>query len=124
MNPQPYYGDVVRKLFISAAILTFLVYPFLSAFLPQQPSFMILAVVILSVMAGLTSSKGHLAVIIDIIISLFAVIFFENHALIYVKALPRAIFVADQILTLIFFFALYYSVKTLRIMIQNKSKSI
>ena len=114
MKPQHYYGSIVRKLFVLAAVLTFLIYPFFSPFLPQQPALMIFAVAVLAIMAGLTSQRDRLVIVIDIIISILAIIFFENHAIVYVKLLPRGIFVADQILTFIFFFALYYSVKTLR----------
>ena len=124
MNPQHYYGSIVRKLFVLAAVLTFLIYPFFSPFLPQHPALMIFAVALLAVMAGLTSQRDRMVIIIDIIISFLAIIFFENHAIAYVKLLPRGIFVADQIMTFIFFFALYFSVKTLRGMSSDKLESI
>ena len=124
MNPQHYYGSIVRKLFILAAVLTFLIYPFFYSFLPQQPTLMIFAVAVLAVMAGLTSRQGRLAITVDMVISFLAILFFENHAIIFLKVLPRGIFLADQILTFIFFFALYYSVKTFRGMSSDKPESL
>ncbi len=112
MNSNNYYGNIVRNLFIAGGIVMFLTYPFLRSYLPQSPLLVILGVAFLSITAGLTNPKGHFIVIVDIAISLFAVIFFENHAILFVKAPLGGIFLTDQILTIIFFFALYFSVKT------------
>ena len=111
---EHYYGDTVRKLFLAGAIVMILTYPFFSPFVPQSPAFMIIAIVLLAVMAGTTSPKQHWMAAVDIAVSLFAVVFFENHAITFVRTPLTWIFLTDQLLVLIFIIALYLSVKTCR----------
>jgi len=104
--------NVVSKLFLAAAIIILLTYPGFKIFLPQYPIFMMGAIALLSVMAGLTTLKRRWMMVIDIIISLSSIAFFENHAIMYVRTPSLiGIFLTDQVLTLIFVIALYCSVK-------------
>lgn len=126
MTPRHYYGDIVRKLFLAGAIIVILVYPFFNSLAPASPSlltgsvFMIIAIVLLAVLAGLTSWRGPWTVALDIAVSIFELVFFENHAIAFVKTPPIWIFLTDQLLALIFITALYFSVRTLREMLSRE----
>ncbi len=110
------HTNIVSKLFLAAAIIMLLSYPGFKIFLPQYPIFMIGAITLLSVMAGLTNLKGKWLALINIVISIIAIIYFESHAIMFVRV-PNliGIFLIDEILTLIFVLALYFSIKTFRI---------
>ncbi len=117
-------NNIVSKLFLFAAIIMLVTYPSFRTFLPQYPIFMIGAIALLSVMAGLTTSKRRWMVGIDIIISLFAIVYFENHAITYAQ-IPSliGIFLTDQGLVFTFVIALYFSVKHFRkVMISDINK--
>jgi hypothetical protein len=116
LTKMPYYrySNAVRGLFLTAAIITILTYPFFSPFLPQSPIFIMVAIVLLAVMAGLTNPRKRWATIVDIIISLCAIPLFETHALTFVRTPHVWIFLTDQVLVIIFVIALYYSVKNFR----------
>ena len=111
MNPE---DKIVSKLFLFAAIIILITYPNFRTFLPQYPIFMTGAVVLLSVMAGLTTSKRRWMMGIDIIISLFAILYFENHAIMYARTPLIGILLTDQGLVFTFVIALYFSVKNFR----------
>jgi hypothetical protein len=119
MPPEHYYGDIVRRLFLAGAIVMVLAYPYFSPFLPQGPAFMMIAIVLLAVMAGSTNPKERWTAAVDSIVSLFAVVFFENHAITFVRTPLTWIFLTDQLLVLIFIIALYFSVKTFRGMLHR-----
>ena len=105
----------VSKLFLGAAIIMILTYPGFRIFLPQYPTFMMGSIAILSVIAGLANFKNRFISILDIIISLFAIVFFEDHAIMFARnANLIGIFLTDQVLVVIFVIALYFSVKSLR----------
>jgi len=107
--------NTVSKLFLGASIIMILTYPGFKIFLPQYPTIMIGSIAILSVLAGLTNFKNRFISILDIIISLFAIGFFEDHAIMFARNSNLiGIFLTDQILVLIFVIALYFSVKSLR----------
>ena len=126
MTPGHYYGDIVRKLFLAGAIIVILVYPFFSSlevpspFIPAGSVFMITAIVLLAILAGLTSWRGRWTAALDVAVSLFEVVFFEDHAITFVKTPPIWIFLTDQLLALIFITALYFSVRNLRGMLSRK----
>ncbi len=111
LNQKPFEDGVVRRLFLAGAIVMILTYPFFRQYLPQSPTFMTIAIVLLAVMAGLTGPKQRWAAGMDIVISLWAIVFFESHAIMFSQTPLVAIFITDQILVLIFLAATYFSVK-------------
>jgi len=111
-----YYGDYVRRLFLVGSFVWVAVAPFtgtLDARLIIAAVFGMLAFVIA---AGLTSPTKYFTAILNIIISLIAVIGFEWIAINLYGPAPAGgfLFWIYQLLTINFLFALYYSVKTLR----------
>ena len=114
MNPE-YNKNIVSKLFLGAAIIILLTYPGFKIFLPQYQIFMVGAVAILSIMAGLTNKKSKFIIFIDILVSLFGITFYEDHAIMFARNSNLVgIFLTDQVLVVIFVIALYFSVKSLR----------
>lgn len=109
-----YYGDVVRRLFITAGIIMLVALPFFNEFLPVPAVGSLLAVVVINIVAGLTNPMQRWVMMFDVIVSLLGLLAFEYHAINQYNDIPVILFVADQLLAVMFFFALYYSVKCLR----------
>jgi len=112
MYQKKYYGHVVRQLFIAAAVIMLLTYPYFSALLPQSGISMIIGIVTLLVLAGLTKLDRYWIRTANIIVSLFSLIYFESHAIIFEKTALTQVFMTDQALTIIFLIAFYFAVKT------------
>lgn len=110
-----YYGDKVRQLFIAGAIIMAVFLPFFGHEIPSVASVSIVAILVLGVAAGLTSPKRRLTSLLDVLISLGAVVVFERVALeVYNLAGLNLFFVINQALAIIFLVALYYATKTMR----------
>lgn len=111
-----YYGDVVRFLFIAAAIIMLITLPFINQRLPVPLAFSLIAILMFGLIAGLTSPLQKNTLIINTGVSLVSLVVFEYYAVnSYLKySALDALFIVNQLLAIIFFFALYYSTKTLR----------
>jgi len=114
--PRHYYGDTVRSLFILAAVIMIATLPFLTSRLPVPPTTSIIAIVALSIVAGLLSPRGKLIIWVNLFVSTAALLTFEYYAVQTYKMYSFAdmLFWVDQILAIIFLFSLYYSAKTVR----------
>ncbi len=120
-----YYGDTVRKLFLVAGIIMLVTLPFFSKSLPQPLFISLLAIVVITTFAGFTSPRSFFIVILNALVSLIALLFFEYYAVISASGgIDEPLFLINQILALISFFALYYSLKTVRgvFLIKKESK--
>lgn len=117
-----YYGDVVRTLFLAAAVIMLLTLPFLDPRLPVPVSLSILAILIIGIIAGVTNPVKKSTAIVNTGISAIALTVFEYYAVkTYLAAsFSNLMFFVNQILALIFLFAIYYSTKTLRAMLLEK----
>lgn len=109
-----YYGDIVRKLFLTAGVLILLALPFAVAYVPWPAPVLLLVVLAVTMVAGLTNPKQVWVMWLNVAVAGVGLLAFEWHAIGRVGTPPSWIFVFDQALALIFFFALYYSIKTLR----------
>ncbi len=124
-----YYGDYVRRLFLVGAFLMALTLPFFYVLIMVGPVYLsMFAIVALGVAAGATNPRHRWVAVLDVCISVAAIITFEYHA-IYASSpfgavsTVRNFFWTNQTLTVIFLTALYYSVKTLRgKLMLNKNK--
>ena len=112
MNTKNYYGHIVRRLLVAGAVVMLLTYPYFSTLLPQGSASMIIGIVILLVFAGFTKPERHWTIAADIAASLFALIYFEIHAIEFAKTNLTSLFLTDQALTIIFLVALYFAAKT------------
>ena len=115
-----YYGDYVRKLFLGAAALLLVFAPFLGGFLPLTLPFEIVGAVALVAFAALTSPKKQWVVAGDAVLSGAFMFVCEIIAIFAYLQDDMLMFFAREALAVIFLFAFYFSVKTLRAMILHQ----
>ena len=113
---RDYYGDVVRNLLVTADIILLVTLPFLVSQSPIPFIVSIVGIVLTGLAAGFTSPRFKWALIADAIISALALILLEYAAIVeYQAATTSKVFLFfNQIVSLLFFLALYYSIQTLR----------
>ena len=123
MNNQSYshyYGDTLRILFVTGGLIMLISYPFFSSLIHAPLSLSILACLALVIFGGLINPKQKWVIFLSAIVPIVAFLFFEYYAVYtYQNLAPTielhvAFFWTNQILALIFFFATYLSIKTLR----------
>lgn len=111
-----YYGDLVRKLFIAAAIVMLIFLPFYNDRIPFSYSVSIFVIVFLGIIAGVTNPLQKWVIVLNTIISAGGVAVFEYMAINDYELLSLFFWI-NQTLALIFLVALYFSTKTFRGMI-------
>lgn len=112
-----YYGDYVRKLFLTAAVAMFLFAPFVGgALLPVLIPIQIGGGVMLIILAALTNPKNKLVMLADSTAAGVGVLVFETSALVEYFSGDYLSFTVHEVLALVLMFALYFSVKTVRAM--------
>ncbi len=113
--PVHYYGDVVRGLFLAAAVVM-LIAGFTTATLPISTGLTITWIVALVLIAGLTNPIQRGVQWLNVIISTIGLLVFGGNALSQYHSLPSVfsagIFIA--LLTFIFMLSLYFATRTLR----------
>lgn len=111
-----YYGDIVRKLFLSSAIFIIIVLPFMVNYIEVPVYVSILAALFISVFAGITNPLQKWVVIFDFGIAFLGAFIFELAAIngYTTYSLTHRTFWVNQIEAVIFIIALYYSTKTVR----------
>lgn len=115
-----YYGDYIRILFITAAVLAAFAIPVWGDLLPIGTFAQVIGVVILVVLAGLTSPHGTFVLWTDAIVSAIGVIFIENTAISLYSIDELAIFFARETIVLLLLVATYLSIKTVRAITLHK----
>lgn len=112
-----YHGHTVRQIFFACGIIMMLGLTFFydqirfGAFLP------LLGILILALIAGFTNPWQKASIILDVVVSLAGVAFFELSAVYRYQAyktLSDGYFIFAQLLGILFFIALYFSTKSLR----------
>lgn len=114
-----YYGDIVRALFVAAAIMAGVAIPF-SGELTTGAIIGAPAIVILLVLAGLTNPHGKTIVTLDAVVSAAGVVFTQLLALSAYSQEYFPLFAFLEAISIVFMAALYFSVKTLRAMAAHK----
>jgi hypothetical protein len=119
-----YYGDIVRKLFMAGAVVMIFILPFFSDQLFMPLFVALFFIILMGILAGLTNPFQIRLSAADMIISMIALFSFEYNAVSTYKtySTDTMLFWTEQILALIFLFALYYATKTLRAMILAKKE--
>ena len=121
-----YYGKIVRAIFIVGALTMLVSFPFFSHLINLPLPIHIFFIVLFVVIGGLISPLSKSIFILGSIVPVFALAMFEYYALYTYKNLSGldginvAFFWVNQILALMFIFAMYLSIKTLRAMVQGK----
>jgi lysylphosphatidylglycerol synthetase-like protein (DUF2156 family) len=110
-----YYGNTVRKLFLAGGIAVLIFLPFQRDLLPFHSLALIFGALLFTLLAGLTSQKQHWAIIADMVAAALALVVFEYFAITrYADTGVDLVTLIRQALAINFFFALYFSCKTLR----------
>lgn len=111
-----YHGHTVRQIFFACGIIMLLGLTFfydeirVGTFLP------LFGVLFIGLIAGFTNPRQKISIFLDVVISLLSLAFFELSAVYRYQAygINDGYFVFAQMLSILFFVALYYSAKTLR----------
>ena len=110
-----YYGDVVRKLFVLAALIMIVTLPFLEDLLPVPLFVSVIVILGIGIAAGLMNPRQMGIAVFELVVSVVALMVFEYYAVqAFVTNIGELAFWTNQALAVIFFFALYYSSKTVR----------
>ena len=115
-NIPHYFGDVVRRLFILNGAIMLLALPFLEGFLPLSTLISTTGIVFLIIFAALTNPMLPWVNKTNVFISAVGLIIFENLAIVSYKIVSFEQTIIYQVLAGIFFFSLYFGVKTFRAM--------
>ncbi len=110
-----YYGDVVRGLFITGAVLCFLT-QFFGTRLPFSPGALMLIIIVLVIAAGITNPVQHWIHWVNVVIASLGLLLFGGLAL---ARLHSAADVFSQngivaVIAVVFLAALYYGTSTVR----------
>jgi hypothetical protein len=111
-----YYGDTVRRFFVTGALFMVATLPFVAEYIALPFTLSLVGILIVSVAAGITSPQFVWSAILNIFISLYAVLQFEWYAVhwYWEYGAGNSFFWINQILAVIFLLALYFAVKTFR----------
>lgn len=109
-----YYGDTVRRIFLSAALVMTVTLPFFADSVPVPLELSIFSIPILVLAAGLTNPHQHWVAWGNVVLAVFASMVFQYYAVLAQSDGDVWYFAVNQILTILFLFAVYYGVKTVR----------
>ncbi|MDD5050917.1 MAG: hypothetical protein PHV93_04265 [Candidatus Pacebacteria bacterium] len=112
-----YYGDIVRQALFAIGIIMIIGLPIFTDKINFSAFFIILGILGVNLFAGLTNPKQTVSIWGDFIVSFIGLVFFELIAFFYYAAYHRVLdlyFWFNQIIAILFFVSLYFSVKTLR----------
>ncbi len=122
-NPQPphYYGNHVRRLFVLAGAIMVITYAFFANFI-QEPVFLsIFAILLLALLAGFQGPRAAWIMVLNTVVAVIGCAVFEYRAVVFYRSVGFftnpiyfVYFALTQALALIFFFAIYFSSKTVR----------
>ncbi len=121
-----YYGDSVRLIFLVSGLVMLCSFPFFAPLIGIPVVVSILSIIALVILGGLLSPVSQFMFYVSSVVPIAGFILFEYYAYYTYITLPATIplhlyfFWVNQFLALMFFFATYLSVKTLRGMMQNK----
>jgi hypothetical protein len=110
-----YYGDIVRRLFLTGGGIMLLTLPFLKEYTNVRTILSTFIILVIAFLAGITNPKQKWTMYLDSSTSIIALIVFEFAAVqVFQTSSFSGFFWVNQTLAIIFFFSLYFSIKTLR----------
>ena len=119
-NILHYYGDSVRQLFVLSALIFVVVVPLWGDLLPfgAQGALLQIAIAIgLVILAGFTSPRSMLSIVLDLFAAGIGAFLLEAAAISFYRTDSWLLFFARELVAVMLLFALYFSVKTLRAML-------
>lgn len=117
VDTSHYYGDYIRKLFFAIGIIMLLGMPIFSKDINLGAFTAVLGVLVIDMLAGMTSPKRKIIILFDALVSLLGTAFFELYAFFrfdFYGTVFDGYFLFNQIIAVLFFVALYLSIKTFR----------
>lgn len=112
-----YYGDTVRVMFLSAAIVYAVAMPLFGELLPIGTMGGIAVVLALALFAGITNPHSKIVMILDVAIAGVGLFLLQNAALMYFSVDGVMLFILREASVILFLIAFYESVKSLRSML-------
>jgi hypothetical protein len=110
-----YYGDIVRALFLVAAVVMVVGLPAVSNSLNIPTAFSVAGMLVLGLAAGFTNPKQKWDAAVNVGIAAVGFFVFESYAVSSYQAhVVDKFFMSNLVLGFLFLMALYYGVKTLR----------
>ncbi len=116
-----YHGDRVRELFMLAGLIMIVSFPFFNQIIFLPSFFSVLGIIVIAFLAGLESPEKRWVLILNTAIASLGCLIFEYQAAQFYSnsttdtATDQWFFWVNQALAIIFFLALYFSAKTLRV---------
>lgn len=108
------YSDIVRKLFLICGLVLLITLPFLRTTIPSGISYPIILILALTFFAGMTSPKQKHIIIGDIFVSVLGFAIFMYQATSKFTTFFDLFFITNFSLAILFLFAFYWSLKTIR----------
>jgi hypothetical protein len=111
-----YYGDIVRGLFLTAAVIMLIGLPVISGYVHMPVVFSVIGILVLGLSAGLTNPRQVGNAVINSIIAAVGFLVFATYIVSSYRdgGADSKFFVANLMLGFIFIFAVYFSMKTVR----------
>lgn len=118
-NQTNYYSKATQSIFMVAGILMVFTFPYFIKYFKTEGLALMFAMVLLAVLAGMSSSKNSLFMKFNSLVAILGfVLSAYRGVVIFFRGVeePLAIFSfwTHQLLALLFFFAIYFSVRALR----------
>lgn len=116
-----YYGDNVRTLFIVVAVISVLIIPIFGNLLSFGTVGQLGAAILLVLLAGLTNPHSKMLMLADVVVAGAGVLLLGSAGISFYSLDPFILFAVREAGAVTLLFAFYFSVKTLRAMIQGKT---
>ncbi len=117
LREMHYYGDEVRMIFLIMAVVILIMTPFFMDQIPLPAYFSVFGVLVLSMLAGLTSPKAKPITYFNFLVSLVSLLVFGYEVIASFDKSFSMFFVANLVLAVLSVFSVYFSSKTLRGMV-------
>lgn len=118
-NFKTYYSRAVQSVFLIAGVLMVSTFPYLIKHFNISALLLMFLMVLVAVLAGLTTAKGYIVLRINVIVAILGFALSSYRAInIFFTSVDEPIeifaFWAHQLLALIFFFSIYFAIKAVR----------
>jgi len=114
-----YYGDSVRMMFISSAVIYAVAMPLFGNLIPVSTGTGILIVIVLAFLAGVTNPNFPWLMLINAAVAGAGIYLAEMAAISFFNTDSFVLFIMRQVVALLLLFAFYYSVKSFRSMLSG-----
>lgn len=109
-----YYGDMVRKIFLICGLVILITLPFLKSNISSPTFYSVVVILVLTFLAGMTNPRLRVVIVGDVVVSLISFCVFAFEAITKFTDLVDLLFITNLTLAILFLFAFYWSVKSLR----------